>query len=456
MASEVFDRGLGAEDAATRVAEAFEHVSLNDVFDLSKQRVFASGTQAIVRLLLMQKARDRLAGLNTAGLITGYRGSPLGGIDQQMHRAKSVFDPNDIKFVPGLNEDLAATAIWGAQQAEIRGEGKYDGVFAIWYGKGPGVDRCGDVFRHANLAGTSKNGGVLALMGDDHTAESSTTAHQSEFHLVDVMMPILSPAGVQEILDYGLYGYALSRYASVWTGIKCLKDTIESTSSIDGRIDRVKINIPDDYVMPPGGLNIRVRDGILEQEARLQDYKRDAMLAFLRANKLNRIITSGGPNAKIGIITVGKSYLDVRQAWDDLGIDEVKANNLGLRLYKIACPWPIEPRGLLEFARGLDLIIVVEEKRSLIEVQVREELYGTANQPTVIGKKDENANWLFPGQGRTRSERHRHRDRHAHPALSSRRRTRTARTPARTGTGDARRYERCSGAHPVFLLGLPT
>jgi indolepyruvate ferredoxin oxidoreductase len=396
MASEVFDRGLGAEDAATRVAEAFETVSLNDVFDLSKERVFASGTQAVVRLLLMQKQRDRLAGLNTAGLITGYRGSPLGGIDQQMHRAKSVFDPNDIRFVPGLNEDLAATAIWGAQQAEIRGEGKYDGVFAIWYGKGPGVDRSGDVFRHANLAGTSTNGGVLALMGDDHTADSSTTAHQSEFHLVDVMMPILSPAGVQEILDYGLYGFALSRYASVWTGIKCLKDTIESTSSVDGRIDRVKIITPDDYVMPPGGLNIRVHDGILEQEARLQDYKRDAMLAFLRANKLNRIITSGGPNAKIGIITVGKSYLDVRQAWDDLGIDEVKANNLGLRLYKIACPWPIEPRGLLEFARGLDLIIVVEEKRSLIEVQVREELYGTANQPMVVGKKDENANWLFP------------------------------------------------------------
>ncbi|GAC1549841.1 MAG: indolepyruvate ferredoxin oxidoreductase family protein [Beijerinckiaceae bacterium] len=394
--TERLDRGLGTEDAATRVAEAFDSVSLADVFDLGKARVFASGTQAVVRLLLMQKERDRLAGLNTAGFITGYRGSPLGGIDLQMHRAKSVFDPNDIKFVPGINEDLAATAIWGAQQAEIRGEGKYDGVFAIWYGKGPGVDRCGDVFRHANLAGTGKHGGVLALMGDDHTAESSTTAHQSEFHLVDVMMPILSPAGVQEILDYGLYGFAMSRYAGVWTGIKCLKDTIESTSSIDGRIDRVKIIEPDDFVMPPGGLNIRVRDGILEQEARLQDYKRDAMLAFLRANKLNRIITSGGPNAKIGIITVGKSYLDVRQAWDDLGIDEVKANNLGLRLYKIACPWPIEPRGLLEFARGLEMIIVVEEKRSLIEVQVREELYGTTNQPIVIGKKDEKTDWLFP------------------------------------------------------------
>src|SRR4051794_13232397 len=321
MASEVFDRGLGAEDAATRVAEAFDHVSLNDVFELSKSRVFASGTQAIVRLLLMQKERDRLAGLNTAGLITGYRGSPLGGVDQQMHRAKSVFDPNDIKFVPGLNEDLAATAIWGAQQAEIRGEGKYDGVFAIWYGKGPGVDRCGDVFRHANLAGTSKYGGVLALMGDDHTAESSTTAHQSEFHLVDVMMPILSPAGVQEFIDYGLYGWAMSRYAGVWVGLKCMHETVESTGVVDGTLDRVKIVVPEDnfdlgngrtFSLPESGLNIRLVDTFLDQEARLHDYKRDAMLAFIRANKLNRIITSGGPAPKIGIITTGKSYLDVR------------------------------------------------------------------------------------------------------------------------------------------------
>src|SRR5436190_3013292 len=348
---------------------ALNHVTLEDKYDLGKSRIFVTRFQALVRLCMMQKERDRRAGLNTAGYVTGYRGSPLGTLDQQFIRAQRQLDRYDIRFQAGINEDLAATALWGSQQAELRGEGRFDGVFGLWYGKGPGVDRCGDVFRHANLAGTSRNGGVLALMGDDHTAESSTTAHQSDFHLVDVMMPILSPAGVQEILDYGIYGFALSRYASVWTGIKCLKDTSESTSSIDGHIDRVKIVIPDDYVMPPDGLNIRVRDGILEQEARLQDHKRDAMLAFLRANKLNRIITSGGPNAKIGIITVGKSYLDVRQAWDDLGIDEVKANNLGLRLYKIACPWPIEPRGLMEFARGLDMIIVVEEKRSLIEVQ---------------------------------------------------------------------------------------
>ncbi|HWG06239.1 MAG TPA: indolepyruvate ferredoxin oxidoreductase family protein, partial [Beijerinckiaceae bacterium] len=302
-------------------------VSLDDKYDLSKERIFVSGTQAIVRLLLMQKARDRAAGLNTAGFVSGYRGSPLGGLDLQFQKAGALFSQNEIVFQPGINEDLAATAIWGSQQAEIRGEGKYDGVFALWYGKGPGVDRCGDVFRHANLAGTSKQGGVLALMGDDHTAESSTTAHQSEFHFVDVMIPILNPAGVQEILDYGLYGYALSRFAGVWVGLKCVKDNIESTASIDGSPGRVAPRVPDDFLMPAGGLNIRARDPVLAQEARLQDYKRDAVVAWLRANRLNKIITSGGRDPKIGIITVGKSYLDVRQALDDLDIDETRAND---------------------------------------------------------------------------------------------------------------------------------
>ncbi len=375
---------------------ALSDISLDDRFNLSKSHVFLTGTQAIVRLALMQKERDRQAGLNTAGYVTGYRGSPLGGLDQTFLRAKTALDKYEVKFQPGLNEDLAATALWGAQQAEIRGEGKYDGVFGIWYGKGPGVDRTGDVFRHANFAGTSKNGGVLALMGDDHTCESSTTAHQSEFHFVDVMIPILNPAGVQELLDYGLHGFAMSRFAGVWVGIKCVKETIELTAVVDGSLDRVKTEIPHDFQMPPGGLNIRGLDGALAQEARLHDFKRDAMLAYVRANKLNRIITSGGPNAKIGIITTGKSYLDVRLALDELDIDEVRANELGIRLYKIACPWPLEPQGLKEFAEGLDLIIVVEEKRSLIEVQVREELYGTPNQPAVVGKKDENGQWLFP------------------------------------------------------------
>jgi indolepyruvate ferredoxin oxidoreductase len=378
---------------------ALRKVTLDDKYDLSQERVFVTGYQALIRLTLMQKERDRRAGLNTAGYVSGYRGSPLGGLDQQFLRAKPFLDRHDIVFQPGVNEDLAATALWGTQQAELRGEGKYDGVFGMWYGKGPGVDRTGDVFRHANFAGTSPRGGVLALMGDDHTAESSTTAHQSEYHFVDVMIPILNPAGVQEIIDYGLYGYAMSRFCGTWAALKCMHETVESTAVIDGRLDRVNIVTPDDFVFPEGGLNIRLLDTILGQEARLYDYKRDAMLAFVRANKLNRYITSGGRNAKIGIITVGKSYLDVRQALDELELDEVKCNQFGIRIYKVGCPWPLSQRELKEFADGLDLIIVVEEKRSLIEVQVREELYGSANQPVCIGKKDERGDWLFPVKG---------------------------------------------------------
>jgi len=378
---------------------ALNHVTLDDKYDLTKSRVFVTGFQAIVRLCLMQKERDRRAGLNTAGYVTGYRGSPLGTLDQQFIRAQRSLDKYDIRFQSGINEDIAATALWGSQQAELRGEGKFDGVFGLWYGKGPGVDRTGDVFRHANFAGTSKHGGVLALMGDDHTAESSTTAHQSEYHFIDVMIPILNPAGVQEILDYGLYGWAMSRFCGTWVALKSMHETVESTAVIDGSLERVNIVIPDDFQMPEGGLNIRLRDTILGQEARLHDYKRDAMLAFVRANKLNKYITSGGRQPKIGVITVGKSYLDVRQALDELGIDEVRCNDLGIRLYKIGCPWPISQRDLKEFSHGLELIIVVEEKRSLIEVQVREELYGTANQPTCIGKKDEQGNWLFPVKG---------------------------------------------------------
>src|SRR6186713_471015 len=339
---------------------ALNHVTLDDKYDLEKSRIFVTGYQALVRLTLMQKERDRRAGLNTAGYVTGYRGSPLGGLDYQFQRAAAKhLIPNDVLFQPAINEDLGATALWGSQQAELRGEGKYDGVFGMWYGKGPGVDRTGDVFRHANFAGSSKNGGVLALMGDDHTAESSTTAHQSEFHFVDVMIPILNPAGVQEIIDYALYGWAMSRYCGSWTALKCMHETVESTAVVDGALDRVKIVIPgdDEFKMPPGGLNIRLVDGILDMEARLHDYKRDAMLAFVKANNLNRVVISGGRDPKIGIITVGKSYLDVRQAFDELGLDEVKCNDLGIKVYKVACPWPLSRAELAEFAKGLDLII---------------------------------------------------------------------------------------------------
>ena len=371
-------------------------VALSDRFDLGKSHVLLNGAQAVARLLLMQKERDRRAGLNTGGFVSGYRGSPVGGLDLQFARLKKEFTAADIAFEPGLNEELAATALWGTQQAEMRGEGRYDGVFGLWYGKGPGVDRSGDVLRHANLAGTSKNGGVLALMGDDHTAESSTTAHQSEFAFVDVMMPILSPAGVQEVLDYGALGYALSRYASVWVGIKCIKDTIESTAVVDASLERVTPVTPTDYAPPPGGLSIRTPDPILEQEARLQDHKRDAMVAWLAANKINKTVLSGGAAPKIGIITAGKSYLDVRQALDDLGLDAARCDALGVRLFKLGCTWPVVPAEIHAFAEGLDLIVVVEEKRSLIETQVREELYGSATQPVCVGKKDERGDWLFP------------------------------------------------------------
>ena len=381
------------------VPEALADVSLQDRLDLTKSRVLLNGVQAIARLLLMQKARDRRDGFNTGGFVSGYRGSPLGGLDLQLQRSKAELKAADIVFQPGLNEELAATALWGSQQAELRGEGKFDGVFGLWYGKGPGVDRSGDAFRHANLAGTSPHGGVIALMGDDHTAESSTTAHQSEFAFLDAMMPVLTPAGVQEILDYGVLGWALSRYAGVWVGLKCVKDAVESTAVVDASLDRITPVVPTDFDVPPGGLSIRTPDGVLAQEARLQEHKRAAAVAWIAANKINRIVATGGPNAKIGIITLGKSYLDVRQALDDLDIDKARCNELGLRLFKLGAAWPIVPAELHAFAEGLDLIIVVEEKRSLVEVQIREELYGSSHQPTCIGKRDERGDWLFPVKG---------------------------------------------------------
>ena len=375
--------------------------SLDSKFDLSDPHQILTGTQAVVRLLLMQSELDRRAGLNTAGYVSGYRGSPIAGLEGALQRVDQMLKSNDIIFQTGLNEDLAATALWGSQQSELRGEGKFDGVFGLWYGKGPGVDRTGDVFRHANHAGSSKHGGVLALMGDDHTCESSTSAHQSEFAFLDYMIPVLNPGGVQEILDFGLLGYALSRYAGVWVGLKCVKDNIESTATVDGGLDRVKITLPseDDFQMPPGGLNIRLADQALDKEARLHDFKRDAILAFARANRIDRLVMSGGPDARIGIISTGKSYLDVREALDLLGIDEVRANELGIRLYKVGMPWPLEPEGIAKFAEGLDVTLVVEEKRSLIETQIKEQLFDRPNHPKVFGKRDEFGQWLFPAKG---------------------------------------------------------
>lgn len=370
-------------------------VTLDDKYTLDSGRIFLTGVQALVRLPLMQQRRDTANGLQTAGYISGYRGSPLGTYDAELGKAKKFLGEANVVFVPGVNEDLAASAVWGTQQAEASGEGKFDGVFSIWYGKGPGVDRSGDAFRHANLAGSSKHGGVLVLMGDDHTCESSTTCHQSEFALVDASIPILSPSGVQEILDYGLYGWALSRFSGCWVGIKCVKDTADASAAIDVELIRVAPKLPTDVQMPTGGLNLRLPDTPQEQEYRLHNYKLDAVRAFVRANGLDRI-TLGKPGARIGVVTHGKSYLDLLQAIDDLDITEADLEAMGVSIYKVACTWPLEPQGIREFADALDLLMVVEEKRSLLESQIKDILYREPNAPVVIGKQDENGKKLFP------------------------------------------------------------
>ncbi|MCL5777877.1 indolepyruvate ferredoxin oxidoreductase family protein [Limibaculum sp. FT325] len=369
-------------------------VRLTDRYDLTKSPVLVSGIQALVRATLMQRERDRAAGLNTAGYVTGYRGSPLGAVDVTFTQAAKYLEPAQVRFQPGLNEDLAATALWGSQQAELRGEGRHDGVFGLFYAKGPGIDRSGDVFRHANFAGSSKHGGVLVAMGDDHTCESSTTCHQTELALMDVMMPILSPAGVPELIDYMLIGWAMSRYSGLWVGIKSMKDTVEATAVIDGDPHRLQIALPTDFAMPEGGLNIRLGDTPQEQEARLHDYKRFAAQAFARANRLDRRV-HGQRGARIGIVASGKTWLDVRHAMEMLGLDDAACRALGLTTYKVGMVWPLEMTALREWAEGLDLIVVVEEKRAVIETQLKEVLYNAASRPRVVGWKDEAGEVLF-------------------------------------------------------------
>ncbi len=375
-----------------------QDVSLADRYDLEKDQVLLNGTQALVRATLMQKARDKVAGHNTAGYVTGYRGSPLGAVDQQMWRAKADLEKSQITFNPGLNEDLAATALWGAQQAHLRGEGTHEGVFGMWYAKGPGVDRTGDVFRHANMAGTAPLGGVIAAMGDDHTGESSTVLHQSEFALVDALMPILSPAGVQEILDYSILGWALSRYSGCWVGLKCVKDTIEVTQVVDADPHRMKITLPQDFPMPEGGVNIRLGDNPTAQEARLHDHKRFAAEAFGRANRIDKRM-HGQDGARIGILSAGKSWLDTVHALDLLGLDADSLTALGITTYKVGMVWPLDMTSFREWADGLDVIICVEEKRKLLEVQVKEAIFNDRQGRRVIGWKDTKGNEVFTVKG---------------------------------------------------------
>ncbi|TMH35508.1 MAG: indolepyruvate ferredoxin oxidoreductase family protein [Betaproteobacteria bacterium] len=378
-------------------ATTLGNASLDDKYELESGRIYVTGVQALVRLLMLQRQRDALAGLNTAGFVSGYRGSPLGGLDLALWSAEKFLSRAHIKFQPGLNEDLAATSIWGTQQVNMYPGAKYDGVFSMWYGKGPGVDRCGDVFKHANFAGTSKHGGVLVLAGDDHAAKSSTLPHQSDHQFSAAMMPVLYPSSVQEIIDLGLHGWAMSRYSGLWVGFKCVSDTVESSASVYIDPERVKIVVPDDFPFPPDGVSIRWPDGFLATEARMQDYKVYAALHYCRANQLNRIVIDS-PKPRLGIITSGKSYLDVRQALDDLGITEADAAEIGIRLFKVAMPWPLEPEGVRHFAEGLEEILVVEEKRQIVEYQMKEQLYNwrTDVRPRVVGKFDEKGEWVRP------------------------------------------------------------
>lgn len=365
-------------------------LTLDDKYTVERGRVFLTGIQALVRLPMMQQRLDRAAGLNTAGFISGYRGSPLGGFDQQLWRAKKFLDRHNIVFKPGINEDLGATAVWGSQQVNLYPGAKFDGVFGMWYGKAPGVDRTGDVFKHANAAGTSRHGGVLAIAGDDHACKSSTLPSQSEFAFMDAEIPVLNPAGIQEVLDFGLYGWAMSRFSGTWTAMIALAENMDASATVDVAPDRVQIRMPQNFAMPVGGLSIRLGDTPADQERRLREHKLDAAIAFAHENVLNRVVLDS-PNARIGLVASGKSYLDLRQALVDLGIGNKEVAELGLRIFKVGMPWPLERDAARRFADGLEAVFVIEEKRDLIETQFKSAIYDLpeSRRPRVIGKLDQ-------------------------------------------------------------------
>ncbi|OAX57045.1 indolepyruvate ferredoxin oxidoreductase, partial [Xanthomonas translucens pv. translucens] len=376
--------------------------TLDHKYTRTDGRIYLSGVQALVRLPLMQQLRDRAAGLNTGGFVSGYRGSPLGGFDLELWRARKHLDAARVKFQPGLNEDLGATMVWGTQQTNLFPGARVDGVYAMWYGKGPGVDRCGDVFKHANAAGTWRHGGVLALAADDHACRSSTLPHGSEEEFVSAMMPVLNPAGVQDILDLGLLGWAMSRYTGRWIGFKTIAETVESSASVEVDPFAQQIVLPEDFELPPGGLNIRWPDPPLDQEMRLHRYAVRAAQAFARANGVDRTVMDS-PHARLGIVTTGKSYLDVLQALEYLGLDARACRDIGIRVYKVGMTWPLEPIGIAAFAQGLDDIVVVEEKKAFIERQMKEQFYNwpasAGPRPSIVGKYDEAGEWILPSTG---------------------------------------------------------
>ncbi|MBM3554288.1 MAG: indolepyruvate ferredoxin oxidoreductase family protein, partial [Alphaproteobacteria bacterium] len=382
------------------MTKALRDVALDDKYRLASGEVYLSGIQALVRLPLVQRRRDLARGLNTAGYVSGYRGSPLGGYDFALWQARKELEAHHIRFEPGLNEDIAATAVWGTQQAAIFGPARYDGVFGVWYGKNPGVDRCGDVFKHANYAGTAPRGGVLAIAGDDPAASSSAIANQSEQAFAAAMIPILYPAGLDEFIDFGLLGFALSRFSGLWTGMKTVSDTIESGGTVMVRDDGPDFVIPNDFELPPGGLHGRWPDDRWSQDARVQNHRLPAALAFIRANAVDRKVF-GAARPRFGIVTAGKAYLDVVEALAILGIDQAMAERVGLAVFKLAAIWPLESSRIRAFAEGLDEVVVVEERRAFVESQLKEHAYGwrADQRPRILGKADEAGAPLFPSTG---------------------------------------------------------
>lgn len=371
--------------------------SLDDKYTAQTGSVFMTGTQALVRLPMAQMRRDRAQGLNTAAFVTGYRGSPLGAYDQQLERAHKHLDALDVRFQPGINEDMAATAIWGSQQVPLSTQANRQGVVGYWYGKGPGVDRCGDVFKHGNAAGSSTHGGVLCFAGDDHAAKSSTLPHQSDHAFMSAVMPVLYPSSIQEFIDVGLFGIAMSRYSGLWVGYKVISDTIETSAVVELGDELKPFVIPEDYEMPQGGLNLRWPDPPLIQDDRLQEHKAYAALAFARANKIDQTVLDV-PQARFGIVATGKAFEDVRQALAELGVDEDAAKKIGLRLYKVRMPWPLEPSGIRAFSEGLEEVLIIEERREIIEHQIKQQLFNWRSdvRPRIVGKFDENDQPFLP------------------------------------------------------------
>ena len=373
-------------------------VSLDDKYTLTSGRAYMSGIQALVRLPMLQGDRDRDAGLNTAGFISGYRGSPLGNYDDALRKASNHLAERNIHFQPGVNEDIAATSLWGTQQVALSDDAKVQGVFGIWYGKGPGVDRSMDVFKHANAAGTSQFGGVVAVMGDDHACKSSTLPHQSDQMAAAAHMPLFNPSSVEELIRFGLHGFALSRYSGCWVGLKATTEIVESSAVVDFDTVLPDLTVPAGHEIPSDGLAIRWPDTPHDMESRLHGPRMDAVQAFARANPVDRVIIPAA-KARLAIISTGKAHIDLMQALSDLGIDSDAAGRLGIGLYKVGMSWPIEPRAMLDFIGDAPNIFVVEEKDAFVETQLAALLVNRGGKHRLMGKKDADGRPLLPSWG---------------------------------------------------------